>query len=110
MKTGDFKLECGGSQYKCARTTGPDPQEYIIIDWCDPNGAEQCTVSEPGHLDILVRKESDNVLCVEGCEGYNSFIKEKTAWELVECSFEINASDFEAATYYVGDGSEYGKY
>jgi hypothetical protein len=108
-KTGDFKLTCGGSKYKCARTTGPDPQEYIIIDWCNPNGSEQCTVAEPGHLDILVAKEENNVLCVEGCDAYNSFIKEKTAWELVECSFEINASDFEKSTTYVGDGSEYGK-
>jgi hypothetical protein len=108
-KTGDFKLECGGSQYKCARTTGPDPQEYIIIDWCDPNGAEQCTEAEPGHLDILVAGERDNDECIKGCDAYNSFIKVKTAWELVECSFEISASKFGASKSYLGDGSEYGK-
>jgi hypothetical protein len=106
-KEGDYKLECGGPQYKCARTSAGE--EYIIIDWCNPDGAESCTVAEPGHLDILVAQESNNVDCVDGCEGYNSFKATNTAWELVECSFQINAGDFEKATSYQGDGSEYGK-
>jgi hypothetical protein len=105
-KEGDFKLTCGGPQYKCARTA--NGEEYVIIDWCDPNGAEQCTVSERGHLDILVAQESNNVDCVDGCENYKIF-KESDSWELVQCSFEISASDFDANVGAASDGSEYGK-
>jgi hypothetical protein len=74
------------------------------------NGNEQCTVSQPGHLDILVAKESNNVDCIEGCENYSSFVKETSyeAWDLVQCSFQINAADF-AEKYVAGDLSECGR-
>jgi hypothetical protein len=113
FKTDETKLLCGEPSYLCARTsTG---EEYILIDWyvyhiliprCDPAGAERCTVSDPGHLDILVIKESNNVDCTEGCESFTRFTK-SGPWDLVKCSFEINASDFPKVAP-VGDGSEYG--
>ncbi|KAL3900397.1 MAG: hypothetical protein SGCHY_001377 [Lobulomycetales sp.] len=99
------KIQCGGSQYLCALT--PNGEEYIIIDWCNPSGAESCTVHGRGHLDVLVGRESNNVDCVENCEPYKTFAA-ADSWKLVQCSFQINAEDFAIAAG-TGDGSEYGR-
>lgn len=34
-KAEPYKLNCGGSDYMCARS--PVGVEYVIIDWCDPS-------------------------------------------------------------------------
>ena len=101
-----FTLTCGGPQYMCARCP-ESGREYIFIDWCDPNGAEECTTHGEAAIDILVGSEKDNVECSSDCSPYSNFVKLKT-WDLVECSFQINAKDFEVGKYR-GDGSEYGR-
>lgn len=105
QKSGDFKLKCGGPAYLCARSASG--REYQIIDWCNPNGVESCTVAEEGHLDILVGAERNNNICIDSCDGYNAF-QDKESWDLVVCSNPAIASNYKKVAY-TGDQSEFGR-
>ncbi len=100
---GDQKLRCGGTSYLCARING---LEYQVIDWCDPQGAEQCTESEKGHIDILVGTEKNNDECIKNCNSYNRVGKYANNWELIVCSKPVFPTAFKKAQG-TGDGSEY---
>ena len=87
QKGGVFKMTCDPGKLKCARVNG---KEYYLIDFCSQHN---CDYSHPGHLDVLVGKESGNT-CVSGCEGYNNAREAGGKWELVECSKQIYVTDF----------------
>ncbi len=99
----DFPLKCNDN-YNCARNkkTGV---EYMIIDWCNPEGTEECTFFTRDHLDILVLEERDNVECKSGCDGFDTFSGD---WDLVKCKVQLDSRDFDEGES-TGDSSEFGK-